>query len=62
MKSLVGWTAWKEESTCSTSCGGGIKLLERKCALLENGTVMQNWLCEGAYRSFDKCNTHECPG
>lgn len=50
------WSAW---STCSQSCGGGLRTRERG---LETPAERGGELCEGALQELSVCNAIECGG
>ena len=55
------WSLWSDLTSCSKSCGGGIKSSQRTCnnpAPRNNGNK-----CEGDDRIDNKmCNSQKCPG
>ncbi|KAM9311710.1 A disintegrin and metalloproteinase with thrombospondin motifs 20 [Gastrophryne carolinensis] len=54
-----GWGAWEPYTSCSRSCGGGIKTSSRNCNQPEprNGGKY----CVGRRMKFRSCNTDSCP-
>ena len=55
-----GFGPWSNYSSCSVTCGGGIKTRERKCDTpkpAHGGTD-----CLGAKTETDVCATNPCPG
>ncbi|XP_060551540.1 A disintegrin and metalloproteinase with thrombospondin motifs 1-like isoform X2 [Ruditapes philippinarum] len=54
-----GWSAWGTETSCSRTCGTGVKLRTRTC----NNPKPQNsaW-CEGDTFKAELCNTQACDG
>ncbi|KAL4220744.1 A disintegrin and metalloproteinase [Mactra antiquata] len=53
-----GWTAWSVESTCSRTCGSGVKVQKRTCT---NPTPKNAAPCEGLMYMATLCNTDPCP-
>ncbi|KAI4479568.1 hypothetical protein M0804_010965 [Polistes exclamans] len=53
-----GWGEWGSTSSCSRTCGGGIKFSEREC----NKPVPANGgrYCVGERKRFSTCNTTPC--
>ncbi|XP_043943348.1 A disintegrin and metalloproteinase with thrombospondin motifs 20 [Protopterus annectens] len=53
------WGPWGQYSSCSRSCGGGIKIAARNCNKPEpkNGGKY----CVGRRLKFRSCNTNSCP-
>lgn len=55
-----GWSRWQSQSTCSVTCGGGIKSSTRTCNSPSpaNGGLF----CSGLSTKIEPCNTNSCPG
>jgi len=54
-----GWSDFVASSSCSKSCGGGEKTLERSC---NNPSPSQcGKKCQGATTKVQQCNTQSCP-
>ncbi|KAI4488513.1 hypothetical protein M0802_011553 [Mischocyttarus mexicanus] len=53
-----GWGEWSSVSTCSRTCGGGVKTAERECdkPVPKNG----GRYCIGERKKFTTCNTTPC--
>lgn len=55
-----GWSRWQIQSTCSVTCGGGIKSSTRTC---NNPSPANGGLfCSGLSTKIEPCNAHSCPG
>lgn len=50
------WVPWSEWTECSTSCGGGIREIRRKC---KNGFIGQEG-CVGNQRRLEPCSENAC--
>merc|ERR1711974_26719 len=54
-----GWSAWGAYTTCTATCGGGMKKKTRSC---NNPTPDHGGkLCDGSESETDTCNTEQCP-
>ena len=54
-----GWGEWRSWSSCSRSCGGGIKRTVREC---DNPAPSRGGLyCTGDRVRYQSCNTGNCP-
>ncbi|KAL4223254.1 scavenger receptor [Mactra antiquata] len=54
------WASWHSWSTCSVSCGGGVKKRTRTCT---NPSPTSNGLaCIGNSEDMNVCNIFNCPG
>ncbi|XP_056325580.1 A disintegrin and metalloproteinase with thrombospondin motifs 14 isoform X1 [Danio aesculapii] len=55
-----GWSSWGKLSSCSRSCGGGVRSRTRHC----NNPVPAygGRECPGSAFDYQLCNTEECPG
>ena len=52
------WSGWSEWTTCTKTCGAGIRSKVRECLVPKSG---DKTLCEGESRVTEECNTNECP-
>ena len=55
------WGLWSDLTSCTKSCGSGIKSSQRTC----DNPAPQKWgkFCEGDARIDNKtCNSQKCPG
>ena len=52
-----GWGGWSEWSTCSSTCGGGVRRRNRTCGLLSRDTGE----CLGEGEQEEKCGDQVCP-
>lgn len=54
------WSDWSKWGDCSLSCGGGLRMRERRCDEPEPRYGGED--CSGNITENDPCNTHFCPG
>ncbi|ESN93354.1 hypothetical protein HELRODRAFT_89118, partial [Helobdella robusta] len=53
------WGSWTEWSSCTLSCGGGMRKRERRC---DNPPPSNDGkFCPGSDQQIDYCNKEECP-
>ena len=55
-----GWTEWTVWSTCSESCGGGVRQKERTCSNPKSAYGGEE--CSGYRLLKQRCNKFPCPG
>ncbi|KAH3869415.1 hypothetical protein DPMN_032580 [Dreissena polymorpha] len=55
-----GWSLWQNWSTCTATCGGGLRTRERMC----NNPVpsLLGRYCDGSSQMIDLCNKAPCTG
>ncbi|XP_067939915.1 coadhesin-like [Watersipora subatra] len=53
-----GWSSWSPYSSCSKSCGGGVRTRTRTCTNPRPANGGQ--FCSGASTQSDRCNTQGC--
>ena len=51
------WNGWQSWSSCSKSCGGGMRTQNRRKSVNEN----YGGKCTGGSSKEESCNTHNCP-
>ena len=54
------WGEWTTWSSCSVSCGGGVRRRERKCD--NPPPVGDGFFCQGVATEEDSCRQGICPG
>ena len=52
------WGSWSSFSTCTKTCGGGIKYRSRSKSVSEK----DGGTCSGGTTEEESCNTQNCPG
>ena len=50
------WSEWSTWNACSHTCGGGVQIRERECALKNIEK------CKGDFKEHRDCNMHTCGG
>ncbi|XP_028666973.2 ADAMTS-like protein 2 isoform X1 [Erpetoichthys calabaricus] len=57
------WGEWSSWSTCSRTCGGGVRSQERHCLQQRLITVqnVNNTLCTGPAKQYELCQKQVCP-
>ena len=55
-----GWSDWTEWTSCSKSCGTGLRERSRSCT--RPAPSFGGKSCPGEARETHECNTHSCPG
>ncbi|XP_063817506.1 A disintegrin and metalloproteinase with thrombospondin motifs 14 isoform X2 [Pseudophryne corroboree] len=55
-----GWSSWSRFSSCSRTCGGGVRSRSRQCS--NPPPVYGGRDCPGATYEYQMCNTEECRG
>lgn len=54
-----GWSRWQPTS-CSVTCGGGVKSFARTCT--HPSPASGGHKCQGPSTKSEVCNTQPCPG
>ncbi|RDD36819.1 SCO-spondin, partial [Trichoplax sp. H2] len=52
------WDTWSEWSTCSVTCGGGIRERKRNCNSVPGGCEIAS--CTGEATDWESCNSQNC--
>nr|XP_044993351.1 A disintegrin and metalloproteinase with thrombospondin motifs 14 isoform X2 [Jaculus jaculus] len=55
-----GWSSWTKFSSCSRSCGGGVRSRSRSCD--SPPPAYGGRPCSGPMFEYQICNSEECPG
>ncbi|XP_060795110.1 A disintegrin and metalloproteinase with thrombospondin motifs 14 [Neoarius graeffei] len=55
-----GWSSWGRFSSCSRSCGGGVRFRSRQCN--NPPPAYGGRECPGSEFDYQICNTEDCPG
>jgi len=51
------WGPWSAWSTCTATCGTGIRIRTRQC----NSTLEKGAPCDGEANEVENCNVQPCP-
>ncbi|XP_034312530.2 SCO-spondin isoform X1 [Magallana gigas] len=57
----LGWAQWVEWSQCSTTCGNGYHIRQRKCKNLDSGMDLASSKCYGRDTDYKACQFRKCP-
>ena len=60
--SLPVWGDWTDWSTCSSSCGDGVKTRTRPCVDPATEKTVSSQLCYGRDQELVYCKGESCPG
>ncbi|KFM76330.1 ADAMTS-like protein 5, partial [Stegodyphus mimosarum] len=55
------WSEWMPWSTCSRTCGGGVRMRTRVCRIRVNGYVASPNRCLGETVEYEICSRQACP-
>ena len=57
----LGWSRWDDWSQCSTTCGNGYHVRQRKCKNLDSGADLPSSQCYGRDTEYKACQYRKCP-